>query len=149
MGALLTLVLATALAAGALAGPPAQQNPPGLPVVSADRFASDLTASGEALQGVGHLLQQATQLSVLQRLLPAARRQLARFDAAVRRMRGYRLAKASLERKRRALARAGPPLGSTMRRFVVLGAEGDIAEAKALTPLLLTRLQGFLAAAKA
>jgi hypothetical protein len=136
------------LAAGALAGAPARQNPPSRPIVSANRFASDLNASGEALQGVGRILQQATQLSVLRRLLPSARRQLARFDAAVRRMRGYRLAKASLERKRRALARAGPPLGATMRRFVVLGADGRLAQARALTPRLLARLQAFLAAAR-
>jgi hypothetical protein len=111
--------------------------------VASTTFAADLTVAGEQLNAVGTTLRNVTGVADLQRKVPRLSTALDRFDRAIARMRGYRLAEPNLETRRAQVAAAGPPTSARLRDFVAAARRGDLKRVRMLLPRLISALQAF------
>ena len=135
---LLALLVSAVLAAAAAGGPSAgAASPPSAepasaprtadarPIAPPRRFFADLNEGGQALdRALDSFVAGATEVEASGDItpfidrLPAMRADLATFEAAMMRLRQYRLVTPGLERRRAALAVAGPRLAAVFGGFL-------------------------------
>jgi hypothetical protein len=150
--ALAALLLLALPALAASAAPPeavaARAQARERPVVTPQRYLRDVRAATTALNRFGTTLNEVDGITEFRGKLTPLRSMLREFDAAVRRLAGYRLANRTIEGQRARLARAGPPLARTLSQFLDAVRDLDRTRVEALVPKVATGLQRFAAAAR-
>jgi hypothetical protein len=146
------LVLAF-LAAAALLAPVAApaagptRSAAALPVASPQRYLADILDAKAGFERFNARLQATSGPDDVKAQVAPMRRDLHRFDAAVRRLRAYRLRNARLERQRVALARTGPRVAKDFRVVLDAAVASDLRRLTAILPELLTAARAFVTAA--
>jgi hypothetical protein len=140
--ALVIAIMAAAIPLGAASAAPAR-------VVSPQVYLADVQAAAGALTRYGTALQRVDGIAELRRIRPALDRHVNTFDRRIKRLRGYRLENARLDRQRAGLARTGPPVADVLRRFNAAAARGDVAAIQRLVPVVQRRITAFQRAATA
>ena len=145
---LLALLAAAALLVPA-AGPALAitQRAAPLPVASPERFLADILDAKAGFEHFNARLQETTGPEDVRPQAAGMRRDLHRFDAAVRRLRTYRLRNARLERERVAIARTGPRVAKAFGVVVDAAVASDLQKLTAILPELLSSAKAFVAAA--
>lgn len=115
--------------------------------VEPSQYLSDVQSAAGALSSFGTLLQSVSSPDDLKNKAPQARTRLDEFDAAIAKLGTYTLDDARLERQRSGLARTGPRVSDTLRRFTDAAEKGDLAEIQRLVPEIQSAIGDFQAAA--
>lgn len=118
-----------------------------VPNATAERYRADVGEALTALTGFSSRLSGIRRADEFRSGLTALRGRLRRFDAAVRRLRGYRVDDPALDSQRARLARRGPPLARAMSDFLDALRDGDADLARRLAGEVQRRLTAFRAAA--